>query len=92
MAMPKKVSVAEEKVQAVYEKGVLRPLRPLHLKERTRVLVTLHAQLPWRKKLERLLRRMRSRSRSIPQKVVDAEVGRARAEVKAKRRAARRSS
>jgi predicted DNA-binding antitoxin AbrB/MazE fold protein len=92
MALPKKNSAAEEKVQAVYEKGALRPLRPLHLKERTRVLVTLHAQLPWRKELETLLRRMKARSKSIPQKLVDAEVTRARAEVKAKRRAARRSS
>jgi len=92
MALPKKNSAAEEKVQAVYEKGVLRPLRPLHLKERTRVLVTLHAQLPWRKELDSLLRRMKARSKSIPQKLVDAEVTRARAEVKAKRRVARRSS
>jgi len=77
-------------VKAVYEKGVLRPLRPLQLKEQSRVLITLYPERRWRNDFDRLLRRMKSRTKAIRQDVIDAEVSRARAEVKAKRRGARR--
>ncbi len=46
----------------------------------------------WRNDLERLLTRMKSRTKAVRQEVVEAEITRARAEVKAKRRAARRSA
>ena len=81
---------AEETFRAVYEHGVLRPLEPLRLKEQSRVLVTLYPEPKWRKDFERLLRRMRSRTKAIPQEVIEAEVSQARAEVKAQHRAARR--
>ncbi|PYJ65435.1 MAG: hypothetical protein DME76_18240 [Verrucomicrobia bacterium] len=90
MALPKKIHPAEEMVKAVYEKGVLRPLRPLQLKEQSRVLITLYPERRWRNDFDRLLRRMKSRTKAIRQDVIDAEVSRARAEVKAKRRGARR--
>ena len=82
----------EETFRAVYENGVLRPLQPLRLKERSQVLVTLYRETQWRKDFERLLRRMRTRTKAIPQELIEAEVTQARAEVKAKRRAARRSA
>jgi len=90
MALPKKIHPAEEMVKAVYEKGVLRPLRPLRLKNQSRVLVTLYPERHWRNEFERLLRRMKARTKVIPQEVIDAEITRARGEVKARRRAARR--
>lgn len=80
----------EETFRAVYENGVLRPLQPLRLKEQSHVLVTLYPERQWRYQFERLLRRMKTRTKAIPQEVIEAEVTRARAEVKAKRRAARR--
>ncbi len=80
----------EETFRAVYENGVLRPLQPLRLKEQSHVLVTLYPEPQWRNEFERLLHRMKARTKAIPQKVIEAEVTRARAEVKAKRRAARR--
>ncbi|HEY3303848.1 MAG TPA: antitoxin family protein [Candidatus Binatia bacterium] len=92
MALPRKIHPAEETVKAVYEKGVLRPLRPLQLKERSRVLITLYPERKWRNDFDRLLRRMKARTKAIPPDVIEAEVTRARAEVKAKRRAARRSA
>jgi len=67
-------------------------MRPLRLKERSQVLVTLYREPQWRKDFERLLRRMRSRTKAVPQELIEAEVTQARAEVKAERRAARRSA
>jgi predicted DNA-binding antitoxin AbrB/MazE fold protein len=92
MALPKKIHPVEETVRAVYEKGVLKPLRPLRLKEQSRVLITLYPERRWRNEFERVLGRMKARTKATPQNAIDAEVTRARAEVKAKRRAVRRSA
>ena len=80
----------EETFKAVFENGVLRPLQPLRLKEKSHVLITLSPEPRWRKELDRVLQRMTARTKAIPQEVIEAEVTRARAEVKAERRAARR--
>ena len=82
----------ERTFQAVFEKGVLRPLEPLRLKDKSRVTVTLCEESKWRNDFDRLMRKMSQRTRSIPQKEIEAEVGQARAEVKVTRRAARRST
>ena len=92
MELPKRKSSVDEPFKAVYENGVLKPLRPLRLKEKTEVIVTLHSERRWRSDLERLLRRMKSRTKTISQKEIEAEISKARAEVKAARRAARRSA
>ena len=92
MALPKRKLSVDEPFKAVFEKGVLKPLRPLRLKEKTKVILTLHPERRWRKELERLLRRMKSRTKAIPQREIEAEVTKARAEAKANRRAARRSA
>ena len=80
----------EETFKAVFENGVLRPLRPLQLKDKSHVLISLCREPRWRKELDRVLQRMTARTKAIPQEVIEAEVTRARAEVKAGRRAARR--
>ena len=92
MSLPKKIHSLEGPVRAVYENGVLRPLRPLRLKEQSRVLITLYREPNWHAEFEGVLRRMRVRTQAVPQEIVEKEVTRARAEVKAKRRAARRSA
>lgn len=89
MALPKKDSL-DGPFKAVFEKGVLKPLRPLRLKEHTEVIVTLHPERLWRSELARLLRRMKNRTKAIPQRETEAEITKARAEVKANRRAVRR--
>ena len=81
-----------ETFHAVFENGVLRPLRRLRLKQKSRVLVTLYPERRWRSDFERLLTRMKSRSKAVPQELVETEITRARDEVKTKRRAARRSA
>jgi len=92
MANQKRETSIERTFQAVFEKGVLRPLRPLHLKENSRVTVTLCQESKWRNDFERLMRKMSRRTRAIPQKEIEAAVTQARAEVKATRRAGRRSA
>ena len=79
-----------EAFRAVFENGVLRPLRPIRLKEKSRVFITVYPESQWQEDFERLLRRMRARTQAISQQVIETEVTRARAEVKAKRRATRR--
>ncbi len=80
----------QETFRAVFENGVLRPLRPLRLKEKSRVLVTLYRDSEWGADFARLRRRLRARTKGIPRKIIEAEITRASAEVKAARRAARR--
>ena len=92
MDLPRKIHPHEQSITVVYEKGVLRPLRRLRLKEQSRVLITLYPERKWRNDFDRLLRRMKRRTRAIPQKEIEAEITQARAEVKANRRAARRSA
>ena len=55
MALPKKIHPVEETVRAVYEKGVLKPLRPLRLKEQSRVLIMLYPERRWRNEFQRVL-------------------------------------
>jgi len=92
MALPKKIAPMGETFHAVFENGVLRPLRRLRLKQKSRVLITLCPEPCWRSDFERLFTRMGSRTKAVPQEVVEAEIARARDEVKTKRRAARRSA
>jgi predicted DNA-binding antitoxin AbrB/MazE fold protein len=92
MSIQKRYPSIEQTFQAVFENGVLRPLQPLRLKEKSRVTVTLCEENKWRNDFDRLMRKMSRRTRSIPQKEIEAEVTQARAEVKATRRAARRSA
>ena len=82
----------EQTFRAIFQDGVLRPLKPLQLKERSRVLVTLQRESEWRDEFEGLLRRMRLHTKATPQQIVEEQVTYARAEVKAKRRAHRRTA
>ena len=92
MKTQKPAASLDQTFQAVFEKGVLRPLQPLALKEKSRVTVTLCGENKWRADFDRLMRKMSRRTRTTPQKEIQAEVTEARAEVKAARRAARRSA
>ncbi len=79
-----------ESFRAVFENGVLRPLRRIRLKQKSGVFISVYPESQWRGDFERLLRRMRIRTKAVPQAVIETEITRARAEVKAKRRGARR--
>ena len=92
MANQKRETPTERTFQAVFEKGVLRPLEPLRLKEKSRVTVILCQESKWRNDFERLMRKMSRRTRAIPQKDIEAAVTQAHADVKATRRASRRST
>jgi predicted DNA-binding antitoxin AbrB/MazE fold protein len=92
MGTQKRETSIEQTFQAVYEKGVLRPLKPLGLKEKSRVTVTLCGASKWREDFDRLMRKMVRRTRTTPQREIEAEITQARAEVKAIHRAARRSA
>ena len=82
----------EQTFRAIFQNGVLRPLKPMRLKDKAHVLITLQRESEWRDEFEGLLRRMKLRTRAHPQQVVEEQVTYASAEVKAKRRAHRRSA
>ena len=82
----------EQTFRAIFQNGVLRPLKPIRLKEKSHVLITLQRESEWREGFEGLLRRMRLRTKATPQQIVEEQVTYARAEVKAKRRAHRRTA
>jgi predicted DNA-binding antitoxin AbrB/MazE fold protein len=92
MGIQKRETSIEKTFEAVFEKGVLRPLEPLRLKENSRVTVILCRESKWRTNFQRLVRKMSRRTRTVPQNEIETEVTQARAEVKATRRAARRSA
>ena len=92
MALPKRKVPEVETFQAVFENGMLRPLRPLHIRENSQVTVTLCSETQWRSQFDRVLRKMKARTQSVAQNVIETEVTQARAEAKAKRRAVRRSA
>ena len=74
MPIHKRETSAQQTFQAVYENGVLRPLRPLALKEKSRVTVTLRDERKWRADFDRLMRKMNRRTRGISQAEIEAEI------------------
>lgn len=92
MAIQKRPTSIDKTFQAVFEKGVLRPLSPLGLRENSRVTITLRGDSKWRSDFDRLMRKMSRRTRGVSQKEIETEVTQARAEVKATRRATRRTA
>jgi predicted DNA-binding antitoxin AbrB/MazE fold protein len=92
MAIRKRETLIDKTFQAIFENGVLRPLEPLRLREKSRVTITLRGESKWHTDFDRLMRKMSRRTRGVSQKEIEAEVTQARAEAKAIRRATRRSA
>lgn len=64
-------------VNAIYEHGVLRPTKPLHLSEKEKVRVMVTPILLWRKEIDALLRRVHRRNAKFSAKEVEADITRA---------------
>ena len=79
-------------IRAVYENGVLRPLERVQMSERQICLLSIYPEEEWRKDFEALLNRIHRRTRRHASADIEADITAARAEVKAKRREARRSA
>ena len=79
-------------IRAVYENGVLKPLDRVRMRERKVCLLSIYPEEEWRKDFEALLGRIHRRTRRHASADIEADITAARAEVKAKRREARRSA
>ena len=79
-------------IRAVYENGVLKPLERVRMSERKICLLSIYPEEEWRKDFEALLNRIHRRTRRHASVDIEADITAARAEVKAKRREARRSA
>ncbi|MGH7963630.1 MAG: antitoxin family protein [Candidatus Binatia bacterium] len=81
----------ERVIRVVYEDGVLKPLQHLRLGEQEICLVSIYPEEQWEKDFQTLLKRTQRRTRQYPSAEIEADITAARAEVKAKRREARRA-
>ena len=81
----------EQVIRARYERGVLKPLERLRLKQRQICLVSVYPESQWRQQFDALLTRLRKGTRRHRPATIEADITAARAEVRAKRRAARRA-
>jgi predicted DNA-binding antitoxin AbrB/MazE fold protein len=80
----------ERVIRVVYEDGVLKPLQRIRLDKRKICLVSIYPEEQWRKDFQALLKRIQRRTKKYPPAVIETDITAARAEVKAKRRDARR--
>jgi predicted DNA-binding antitoxin AbrB/MazE fold protein len=78
-------------IRARFEAGVLKPLQPLRLKQKQICLISVYPEAQWHQQFDALLTRIRKRSHRYPPTAIEADITAARAEVRAKRRAARRA-
>ena len=79
-------------IRAVYENGVLKPLKRMRMGEQKVCLLSVYPEEEWRHDLEALLHRVRRRTKRHASAEIEADITTARAETKAKRREARRSA
>lgn len=77
-------------IRVVYEDGVLKPLQPVRLGNRKICFVSVYPEEEWQKDLDLLLRNVRRHTRRFSPATIEADITKARAEVKAKRHEARR--
>jgi len=78
-------------IRARFERGVLKPLQRLRLKKREICLVSIYPEAQWRLHFDALLTRLRKRTSRYRPASIESDITAARAEVRAKRRAARRA-
>lgn len=81
----------EQVIRARYERGVLKPLERLGLKNQQVCLVSVYPEGQWRQQFDALLTRLRKGTRRHPPAAIEADITAALAEVRAKRRAAPRA-
>jgi predicted DNA-binding antitoxin AbrB/MazE fold protein len=79
-------------VRAIYEDGILKPLERVRMGKRKVCLVSIYPEEDWRKDFQTLLHRVHGRTQHHASAGIEADITAARAEVKAKRREARRSA
>ena len=78
-------------IRARFERGVLKPLQPLRLKKKEICLVSVYPEAQWRPHFDALLTRLRKRTSRYRPASIESDITAARAEVRAKRRVARRA-
>lgn len=78
-------------IRARYERGILKPLERLRLKNQQVCLVSVYPEAQWRQQFDALLTRLRKGTRRHRPAIIEADILAARTEVRAKRRAARRA-
>ena len=78
-------------IRARFEGGVLKPLQRLRLKTREICLVSVYPEAQWQAQFETLLTRVQQRTSRYRPATIESNITAARAEVRAKRRTARRA-
>ena len=88
MSMTPKGGVGMSKViDAVYENGVLRPVKKLRLKDKQQVQIQILNDEDWRIRFDRALKAIRAKTARFSTEEIEADVEKAVREVRRRRRA-----
>lgn len=67
-------------IRAIFENGVLRPLEPLDLPDRSEVELAIHAPDNWAKEFRELLARVHAKTRRFSSEEIEADITAAKRE------------
>jgi len=78
------VVILPEFIEAIYENGVLKPLKPIDLKEHERVEIIITSKSRWASEFKKLLDIVHERSKKFTSEEIEADITQAYREVQQK--------
>ena len=76
--------ILPEFIEAIYENGVLKPLKPIDLKEHERVEIIITSKSPWASEFKKLLDIVHERTKKFTSEEIEADITQAYREVQQK--------
>ena len=74
-------------IDAVYENGVFKPVKKVHLKDKQQVKIQILSDEDWQERFDRALKSVRSKAARFPPEKIEADIEEAIKEVRKARRA-----
>jgi len=78
------VVILPEFIEAIYENGVLKPLKPIDLKEHERVEIIITSKSRWASEFKKLLDIVHERTKKFTSEEIEADITQAYREVQQK--------
>ncbi len=78
------VIMLSEPIEAIYQNGVLRPLKPIDLKEDEKVEIIITSRSRWASEFKKLLDTVHERTKEFPPEEIETDISRAYREVRQK--------
>jgi len=74
-------NMLSEPIEAIYQNGVLRPVKPIDLKENERVEIIITSKSRWTSEFQKLLDKVHKRTKELPPEEIEADITQAYREV-----------